>query len=116
MKGKKRKNSIEKWDEISGTLKNTSGNEDTDDFSDMEDGLVIQENSLREVEDLLEQNDNNLDGIINNLPEDKSIEKQFTSQNKEEEVRKSLIEKIQERVKKDEKDKMITLDDYEKER
>ena len=55
------------------------------------DNSLQQNNSLREInplrglEDLIEQNDNQLDGIINNLPEETCAEK---------EGKTSILEKI----------------------
>ena len=49
------------------------------------DNSLHQNNPLRGLEDLIEQNDNQLDGIINNLPEETCAEK---------EEKTSILEKI----------------------
>ena len=46
---------------------------------------LCDNNPLRGLEDLIEQNDNQLDGIINNLPEETTAEK---------ETKTSILEKI----------------------
>ena len=49
------------------------------------DNPLRENNPLRGLEDLIEQNDNQLDGIINNLPEETCAEK---------EEKTSVLEKI----------------------
>lgn len=34
-------------------------------------GPAISKHPMKDIEDMVEQNDNNLDGVINNLPESK---------------------------------------------
>lgn len=54
---------IEKWDEVNGiTAPDSVG------FVELP-GFFSGKNHLRSAEDSLEQNDNSLDGVINNLPE-----------------------------------------------
>ncbi|MBP3261202.1 DUF4316 domain-containing protein [Pseudobutyrivibrio sp.] len=60
---------IQKWDEVSGTTTET-----VDIAIEVpEDG---KRNPIRSLEDQIEQNDNMLDGIINNLPEETIAEKE----------------------------------------
>lgn len=77
---------IEKWDEVNGCSGNgeTSVAEKTDGS-----GRNIGErlgNQMRNIEDAIEQNDNSLDGIINNLPE-------------QEEAKESVLKKLRDREK-----------------
>lgn len=53
--------------------------------------------ALRSVEDAIEQNDNNFDGIINNLPEPDLTE--YACRCTDEEMRKSVLEKLREQQK-----------------
>ena len=60
---------IQKWDEVTGTMTET-----VDVSVEVpEDG---KRNPIRSLEDQIEQNDNMLDGIINNLPEETIAEKE----------------------------------------
>lgn len=59
------------------------------------------ENPMRGIEDQIEQNDNSLDGIINNLPEPEDRAE------KEEQAKESVLKKLKESVK-------ISADDREK--
>ena len=57
---------IEKWDEVNGiTAPDSVG------FVELP-GFFSGKNHLRSAEDSLEQNDNNLDGVINNLPDERA--------------------------------------------
>ena len=57
---------IEKWDEVNGiTAPDSVG------FVELP-GFFSGKNHLRSAEDSLEQNDNSLDGVINNLPDDRA--------------------------------------------
>lgn len=59
---------------------------------------------MRGIEDMVEQNDNSLDGIINNLPDQESAAELAE---KADEVRESVLKKLKDCVKilEDEKDK-----------
>lgn len=60
------------------------------------------DNPLRSIEDLIEQNDNQLDGIINNLPEETVAEK---------EAKTSIVEKLKVLVPEQEKkERLVCLD------
>ena len=57
---------IEKWDEVNGiTAPDSVG------FVELP-GFFSGKNHLRSAEDSLEQNDNSLDGVINNLPDEQA--------------------------------------------
>ena len=66
---------IEKWDEVSGTT-SVVEKEKSDTVEDVGAGPSISRNYLRGVEDQVEQNDNNFDGIINNTPQETIAEKE----------------------------------------
>lgn len=60
---------IQKWDEVSGAMTETV------DVS-VEVPEEGKRNPIRSLEDQIEQNDNMLDGIVNNLPEETIAEKE----------------------------------------
>ncbi len=62
-------NKIQKWDEISGTATET-----VDVSVQLPDSG--KPSPIRSLEDQIEQNDNMLDGIVNNLPEETIAEKE----------------------------------------
>ena len=57
-----------KWDEINGMIEDEISVGIGDAVEDAGAGPSISKNYLRGVEDQVEQNDNNFDGIINNVP------------------------------------------------
>ena len=63
---------------------------------------------MRGIEDMVEQNDNNFDGVINNLPEEKSVA-QMTNVDviEEEQEKKSVLKKLQEAANDYEKPKPV---------
>ena len=61
---------IQKWDEVNGAVT------DTVDVTVEVPGDAGKANPMRSLEDQIEQNDNMLDGIINNLPEETIAEKE----------------------------------------
>ena len=63
-------NKIRKWDEVTGVATETVDNTVSEQVAD---GI---RNPIRTLEDQVEQNDNMLDGIINNLPEETIVEKE----------------------------------------
>ncbi|MBE5837982.1 DUF4316 domain-containing protein [Butyrivibrio sp.] len=69
---------IQKWDDVTGTATET-----VDVTIEIPDNG--KQNPLRNLEDQIEQNDNMLDGIVNNLPEETIAEK---------EERTSVIKKL----------------------
>jgi len=86
MAEEKRGTPIEKWDEVNGR----SGATETSvaekiDGSGRNIGERLEE-QMHNLEELLEQNDNSIDGVINNLPE-------------QEEAKESVLKKLREREK-----------------
>lgn len=59
---------IKAWDEVRGVIENPEKDETSD--------PVKLKSHTRTMEDMLEQNDNQHDGIINNLPEETEAEKE----------------------------------------
>lgn len=107
---KKRKSKIQKWDEVGGAVE-TEIEEVTADVSEETGaGPAISKNPMRGIEDMVEQNDNNFDGVINNLPEPKPVT-QVDSEDVIEEVqkKKSVLEKIRENAPDPEKVKPMSL-------
>ena len=81
-----------------------------DPTEDVGAGPAISKNPMRGIEDMVEQNDNNFDGVINNLPEPKPVT-QVDSEDVIEEVqkKKSVLEKIRENSPDREKVKPMSL-------
>ena len=107
---KKRKSKIQKWDEVGGAVE-TEIEEVTADVSEETGaGPAISKKPMRGIEDKVEQNDNNFDGVINNLPEPKPVT-QVDSEDVIEEVqkKKSVLEKIRENAPDPEKVKPMSL-------
>ena len=64
---KKRKTKIRKWDEVGGAVE-TEIEESDGSFDETPGaGPSASRNPMRGVEDMVEQNDNNFDGVINNV-------------------------------------------------
>ena len=59
---------VKKWDDVNGAVVVPEKDESTD--------SVKLKSHTRTMEDMVEQNDNQLDGIINNLPEETVAEKE----------------------------------------
>ena len=59
---------VKKWDDVHGLPPEPEKDESSD--------PVKLKSHTRTMEDMLEQNDNQLDGVINNLPEDTIAEKE----------------------------------------
>ena len=109
-KAKTRK--IKKWDEVHGEYE-TEVTEDMGGSSPEEAagaGPSISRNPMRGIEDMVEQNDNNFDGVINNLPEPKPVA-QLTNEDviEAEQKKKSVLEKIRENSPDREKVKPMSL-------
>lgn len=94
---KKRKNKISKWDEVSGAMEVDEEVLLERPAEDPGAGPSVSRNFMRGIEDIVEQNDNNFDGVINNLPEEKPVA-QITAADviEEEQEKKSIIKKLQE--------------------
>lgn len=107
---KKRKSKIQKWDEVGGTVETEIEEVTADASEDAGAGPAISKNPMRGIEDMVEQNDNNFDGVINNLPEPKPVA-QVNSEDVIEEVqkKKSVLEKIRENAPDPEKVKPMSL-------
>ena len=107
---KKRKSKIRKWDEVGGATELEIEEVTADASEEAGAGPAISKNPMRGIEDMVEQNDNNFDGVINNLPEPKPVT-QFDSEDVIEEVqkKKSVLEKIRENAPDPEKVKPMSL-------
>lgn len=106
---KKRKNKIRKWDEVGGVVE---VEEEVLSESPTEDPGAcpsVSRNFMRGIEDIVEQNDNNFDGVINNLPEDKTpAQKTNADVIEEEQEKKSVLKKLQEAAYDVDKPKPVT--------
>ena len=107
---KKRKSKIQKWDEVGGAEEVEIDEVTADSSEEAGAGPAISKNPMRGIEDMVEQNDNNFDGVINNLPEPKPVA-QVDSDDVIEEVqkKKSVLEKIRENSPDREKVKPMSL-------
>lgn len=107
---KKRKSKIQKWDEVGGATEVEIDEVTADASEEAGAGPAISKNPMRGIEDMVEQNDNNFDGVINNLPEPKPVA-QIDSEDVIEEVqkKKSVLEKIRENAPDPEKVKPMSL-------
>ena len=96
---KKRKSKIQKWDEVGGATKVEIDEITSDAIEEAGAGLAISKNPMRGIEDMVEQNDNNFDGVINNLPEPKPVT-QVSAEDviEEEQKKKSVIGRIREAI------------------
>ena len=110
---KKRKSKIQKWDEVGGATEMEIDEVIVGPTEDVGAGPAISRNPMRGIEDMVEQNDNNFDGVINNLPEPKPVA-QVDSEDVIEEVqkKKSVLEKIRENAPDPEKVKPMSLCPY----
>ncbi len=94
---KKRKNKIRKWDEVTGVMELDEEVQSENFTEDPGSGPSVSRNFMRGIEDMVEQNDNNFDGVINNLPEDKTpAQKTNADVIEEEQEKKSVLKKLQE--------------------
>lgn len=93
---------IEKWDEVNGCSADVKPvMSDTSQVTDSKNLSERLGNQMRSIEDAVEQNDNLLDGIINNLPQPEETEK----------IRESVLKKLkeQEKTSGDERDKPVRI-------
>lgn len=96
---KKRKSKIRKWDETQGAVE-VEIEEVGSSFDETPgSGPSVSRNPMRGIEDMVEQNDNNFDGVINNLPEPKPAA-QVTPEDviEAEQKKKSVLKQLQEAV------------------
>ena len=107
---KKRKSKIQKWEEVGGAAEVVIDEVTADSSEEVGAGPAISKNPMRGIEDMVEQNDNNFDGVINNLPEPKPVT-QVDSDDVIEEVqkKKSVLEKIRENAPDPEKVRPMSL-------
>ncbi len=105
---KKRKSKIRKWDEVVGSADIEEEVVSENPTEDPGAGPAVSRNLMRGIEDMVEQNDNNFDGVINNLPEEKPVAK-ITSADviEEEQEKESILKKLQEAAFEVEKPKPI---------
>lgn len=95
MKERKKGNHLKKWDEVTGNERTEAEDALTDEDSEVAGtGPSISRNPIKGTEDLLEQNDNNLDGVINNLPEDEISKRASQLYEIEEERKKSVLKNL----------------------
>ena len=66
---KRRNSKIRKWDETQGAVEVEVEEVGTSFDETPGSGPSVSRNPMKGIEDMVEQNDNNLDGVINNLPE-----------------------------------------------
>ena len=87
---------IKKWDEVNGVasegLQEAILASETDAYAKLQINDLVR-NPLRGIEDLVEQNDNQLDGVINNMPTETVADK-FKEKDLEKEKKHSVIEKL----------------------
>ena len=96
---KTKRSKIRKWDEVGGAVETEI--EESAALSEEEPGAgpSISRNPMRNIEDMIEQNDNSFDGVINNLPNPKPVAQMRAEDVIEEEQRKkSVLKKLQETV------------------
>lgn len=107
---KKRKSKIRKWDEVGGAVETEIDEMTADTTEEPGMGPAISKHPMKGIEDMVEQNDNNLDGVINNLPEPKPAA-QITSEDaiEAEQKKRSVLEKIRETVPNDDKPRPVSL-------
>ena len=106
---KKRKSKIRKWDETQGAVE-VEIEEVGSSFDETPgSGPSVSRNPMRGIEDMVEQNDNNFDGVINNLPEEKPVSQVSNADVIEaEQEKKSILKKLQETVPEPDKAKPTT--------
>ena len=96
---KTKKSKIRKWDEVGGAVETEI--EESAAPSEEEPGVgpSISRNPMRNIEDMIEQNDNSFDGVINNLPEPKPVCQVSAAEViEEEQKKKSVLKRLQEPV------------------
>ena len=94
---KMRKTKIRKWDEVGGAAETELDEAIGITEEDPGAGPAISKNFMRGIEDMVEQNDNNFDGVINNLPEPKPVcQVDAAEVIEEEQEKKSILKKLQE--------------------
>jgi hypothetical protein len=104
---KRRKCKIRKWDETMGAVEVEIEDPGTSFDETPGAGPSVSKNPMKGIEDMVEQNDNSLDGVINNLPDSKPVA-QVTPEDviEEEQKKKSVLQKLQEAAPESEKVRM----------
>ena len=104
---KRRKSKIRKWDETMGAVEVEIEDPGTSFDETPGAGPSVSRNPMKGIEDMVEQNDNSLDGVINNLLDPKPAA-QVTSEDviEGEQKKKSVLQKLQEAAPEPEKVKM----------
>ena len=94
---KRRKSKIRKWDETQGAVEVEIDEAVGSPAEDPGAGPSVSRNPMKGIEDMVEQNDNNLDGVINNVEQPKPAA-QITSEDvvEAEQKKKSVLEKLRE--------------------
>ena len=107
---KKRKSKIQKWDEVGGATEVEIDEITSDAIEEAGAGPAISKNPMRGIEDMVEQNDNNFDGVINNLPEPKPVT-QVSAEDviEEEQKKKSVIGRIREAISDSERVRPVSI-------
>ena len=105
---KRRKSKIRKWDETQGAVEVEIDEAVGSPSEDPGAGPSVSRNPMKGIEDMVEQNDNNLDGVINNLPEPKPAA-QMTPEDviEAEQKKKSVLEKLREAAPESEKARTV---------
>ncbi len=93
---KRRKSKIRKWDETQGAVEVEVEEVGTSFDETPGSGPSVSRNPMKGIEDMVEQNDNSLDGVINNLPDPKPVA-QVTPEDvvEQEQKKKSVLQKLQ---------------------
>ena len=104
---KRRKSKIRKWDETMGVVEIEIEDPGTSFDETPGAGPSVSRNPMKGIEDMVEQNDNSLDGVINNLLDPKPAA-QVTSEDviEGEQKKKSVLQKLQEAAPEPEKVRM----------
>ena len=107
---KKRKSKIQKWDDVGGAAEIEIDEIVASSTDDVGAGPAVSKNPMRGIEDMVEQNDNNFDGVINNLPEPKPVA-QVSAEDviEEEQKKKSVLGRIKEAMPDPEKVRPMSL-------
>ena len=105
---KRRKSKIRKWDETQGAVEVEIDEAVGSPAEDPGAGPSVSRNPMKGIEDMVEQNDNNLDGVINNLPEPKPAA-QMTQEDviEAEQKKKSVLKKLREAAPEPEKARTV---------
>ena len=106
----KKKSKIKKWNEVTGVVEEEVVENVSSPDATTDPVISRDQNPLKSVEDMVEQNDNSLDGIINNMPEVKPAA-QMTSKDviEEEQKKKSILKMLHDSLSAEERKKTIII-------